>query len=89
MYIIKNAKNSLGFLTIGGAKIMNKKYLLAGILIIIPTVILAIVPLYNHSKPAFSGLPFFYWFQTLWLIIATVLYVLASLLISQVKGGDK
>ena len=70
---------------------MSKNYLftVAGILIAIPTIVLAIVPLYNRPEPAFLGLPFFYWFQTLWLVIATILYVLASLLISQVKGGDK
>ncbi len=67
---------------------MNKKYFLAGILILIPIVVLAIVPLYNHAGPDFLGMPFFYWFQTLWLIIAAVLYVFASILISKVKGGD-
>ena len=63
---------------------MSKNYLftVAGILIAIPTIVLAIVPLYNRPEPAFLGLPFFYWFQTLWLVIATILYTFASLLIS-------
>lgn len=68
---------------------MSKNYLftVAGILIAIPTIVLAVVPLYNHSDPVFLGLPFFYWFQMIWLVIATILYSFASLLISKVKGG--
>ena len=67
---------------------MKKGYLLVGILIIIPIVVLAAVPLYNRVEPTFLGMPFFYWFQTLWLVIATVLYSAASRLISKEKGGD-
>ena len=67
---------------------MKKGYLLAGILIIIPIVFLSAVPLYNRVEPTFLGMPFFYWFQTLWLVIATVLYSAASRLISKEKGGD-
>ncbi len=67
---------------------MKKGYLLAGILILIPIVVLSAVPLYNRAEPAFLGMPFFYWFQTLWLVIAAVLYSTASRLISKEKGGD-
>ncbi len=70
---------------------MSKYFLftVAGILIAIPVIVLAVVPLYNHTNPIFLGIPFFYWFQTVWLVIAAVFYSFASLLISKVKGGDK
>jgi hypothetical protein len=30
-------------------------------------------PLYNRVEPAFIGLPFFYWYQLLWVLIAAAL----------------
>lgn len=29
-------------------------------------------PLYNRAGPAFIGIPFFYWFQLLWVIVSAV-----------------
>ena len=31
------------------------------------------VPLYNRIEPALFGIPFFYWYQMLWVIIGAVL----------------
>jgi hypothetical protein len=31
------------------------------------------VPFYNAVEPAFAGIPFFYWYQFLWVIIGAVL----------------
>lgn len=28
-----------------------------------------IVPIYNHVEPRVFGIPFFYWFQFLWIIV--------------------
>ena len=30
-------------------------------------------PFYNKAEPALAGLPFFYWYQLLWVIISAVL----------------
>jgi uncharacterized RDD family membrane protein YckC len=30
-------------------------------------------PLFNRVEPSFSGIPFFYWYQLLWVIIGAVL----------------
>ncbi len=30
-------------------------------------------PFYNHAEPSFIGLPFFYWYQLLWILIGAVL----------------
>ena len=29
-------------------------------------------PFYNKVEPAFIGIPFFYWFQLLWVIVSAV-----------------
>ena len=29
-------------------------------------------PFYNKAEPAFIGIPFFYWYQLLWVIIGAV-----------------
>jgi uncharacterized protein DUF3311 len=30
-------------------------------------------PFYNRAEPAFIGIPFFYWYQLLWVAISAVL----------------
>jgi hypothetical protein len=30
-------------------------------------------PFYNKAEPAFAGIPFFYWYQLLWIVIGGVL----------------
>ncbi len=30
-------------------------------------------PFYNHTDPAFYGIPFFYWYQLLWVILTSLL----------------
>lgn len=61
---------------------MDNRYIIAGILLVIPTIVLLIVPMYNRVNPEFLGLPFFYWFQGLWLFIAAIMYVIAAKLIT-------
>ena len=31
------------------------------------------VPLYNSAEPTFIGMPFFYWFPLLWIILTAIL----------------
>lgn len=35
------------------------------------------VPLYNHIEPVLAGVPFFYWFQLLLVVIAALITALA------------
>jgi hypothetical protein len=30
-------------------------------------------PLYSSAEPAWQGIPFFYWFQMLWVIVSAIL----------------
>jgi hypothetical protein len=43
------------------------------LLLLIQVVLSLWVPLYNHVDPTLGGLPFFYWFQLLLVVIGAVL----------------
>jgi hypothetical protein len=30
-------------------------------------------PFYNHTEPTWLGVPFFYWYQMLWVILSAIL----------------
>ena len=42
-------------------------------LLILPFVVLLWPPFYNFRNPEFIGIPFFYWFQLLWIIITAII----------------
>ena len=45
--------------------------MLLAILVLIPSAVDLAVPAYNIDAPELLGIPFFYWFQTVWLFAAT------------------
>jgi hypothetical protein len=49
----------------------NSKPLL--LLLFLPFIVLLWPPFYNFQQPEFIGIPFFYWFQLLWIIITAIL----------------
>ena len=42
------------------------------LLLLLPFVGVLWVPLYNSAEPAFAGIPYFYWYQFLWVLISAV-----------------
>jgi hypothetical protein len=42
-------------------------------LLILPFLGTLLPALYNHARPALLGLPFFYWYQLLWVPLTAVL----------------
>lgn len=50
------------------------------ILLIIPFIAMLWPPFYNFTAPEFIGIPFFYWFQLLWIIITAILTAVLYLL---------
>ena len=46
------------------------------LLLVIPFVALLWVPFYNSIEPTISGIPFFYWYQFLWVFITSGLIIL-------------
>ena len=55
----------------------------AGVLLLIPMVALAIVPVYSRETPKLWGFPFFYWYALLWTILAPVFTYTAYLIIKR------
>jgi hypothetical protein len=53
----------------GGARTRRFWY----VLLLIPLVGLLIPSLYNHADPTLIGIPFFYWYQLLWVPLSVVL----------------
>jgi hypothetical protein len=46
------------------------------LLLIIPVVATLWVPFYNQALPALDGIPFFYWYQLVWVpLTAAVVYI--------------
>jgi hypothetical protein len=56
------------------------------VLLLIPCVALAAVPLYSRETPKLWGWPFFYWFQLMWVLITPVLTYTAYLLIRRARS---
>ena len=58
-------------------------YVISGVLIAIAIAIVLplVVPIYARSEPALAGIPFFYWFQMLWVLIDSALLWICYLLI--------
>ena len=44
-------------------------------LLLIPFVALLWVPFYNSVEPRLWGIPFFYWYQFLWVVLTSVVIV--------------
>lgn len=55
-------------------------YALAGVFITIAVIMPLIVPIYAHAAPALGGMPFFYWYQLLWVPIDSLLLLCAYLI---------
>ena len=60
--------------------------LAVAVLLLIPLVALALVPVYSSTTPTLWGFPFFYWYQILWVLITPVLTYTAYLIIKRVRG---
>ena len=64
--------------------------LLAGVLLLVPLVALALVPTYAKNGPHLWGFPFFYWYQFIWVFLASGFTFAAYLVISRARrGGDR
>lgn len=48
-----------------------------GLLFLVIAAVALWVPLYNRAEPSLFGIPFFYWFQTVWILAAAAATALA------------
>ncbi|HSZ11794.1 MAG TPA: DUF3311 domain-containing protein [Rhizomicrobium sp.] len=49
------------------------KFRLVHILLLVPFVAMLWVGFYNRAEPEWAGIPFFYWFQMLWIPLGALL----------------
>jgi len=65
------------------------RYIILALLILIPSIINLLTPLYNRKLPEFLGIPFFYWFQTLWIVVCSGFYLGFAHLMNGVKEKEE
>ena len=53
----------------------KRGFRLSYLLLLIPYVAMLWVPTYNRAEPALAGIPFFYWYQLLWIVIGAAILV--------------
>jgi hypothetical protein len=56
------------------------------VLILIPSTVNLLVPLYNKEMPDIIGIPFFYWFQTIWLVVCSGFYLAFAFFMNKEEG---
>uniref|UniRef100_J2K4F4 Integral membrane protein n=1 Tax=Streptomyces auratus AGR0001 TaxID=1160718 RepID=J2K4F4_9ACTN len=62
---------------------------IAGICLIAPFVAMLWVSSYARIEPTLIGIPFFYWYQMAWVLISTVLTMIAYKLVQREQRARK
>lgn len=60
--------------------------ILVAVLLLIPLLALALVPIYSKENPKLLGFPFFYWYQLVWVVLASVFTYAAFVVIKRARG---
>jgi hypothetical protein len=69
---------------------MKAVHVVLALLLIIPSLVNFYTPLYNTANPYFAGLPFFYWFQILLLVLVVPPYLVFTFLSKRLdEEGEK
>jgi uncharacterized protein DUF3311 len=59
------------------------------LLLLIPFIGLLWVPFYNRTEPSIFGIPFFYWYQFVWVLLASLLIYAVHVLTDGVPADDR
>ena len=59
------------------------------LLFIVQFVIALWPPFYNKAEPSFIGIPFFYWYQLLWVLIGATFTALVYFMTERRHGGGE
>jgi hypothetical protein len=51
----------------------RKPFRLIHLLLLVPFVAILWVPSYNRLDPELAGIPFFYWYQLLWIVLGALI----------------
>jgi uncharacterized membrane protein len=65
-------------------------YALVGVILLVTMVALLAVPTYSHLTPSIGGVPFFYWYTLMWLVVNALLQVIAYQILARAgRRGDR
>jgi hypothetical protein len=57
----------------------KRGFRLSYLLQLVPYAAMLFVPSYNRIEPALAGIPFFYWYQLMWIVLGVVILLPAFL----------
>lgn len=58
------------------------------VLLAIPCIAVLAVPLFNRIEPTLAGIPFFYWWQLLWVPLTSVVLGVVYVTVVPPEAGD-
>jgi hypothetical protein len=67
----------------------RRKIVAACVCLAIPVVALLWVPSYAHEDPSIGGIPFFFWYQFVWVFVCSALTWTAYKLVESARGGKR
>jgi hypothetical protein len=62
---------------------IKSMYIVLALLLLVPSLVNLVVPIYNKEMPSMFGIPFFYWFQTVWLVVCSGFYLAFAYLMNK------
>jgi len=72
MNLVKLARGELGQLSMDRPA-RKRRFRPIQLLLIVPYVAVLWPPFYNQAEPSLAGVPFFYWYQMLWIAIGALI----------------
>jgi uncharacterized protein DUF3311 len=54
-------------------RVSKKKFNPLLLLLLLPVIVLCWPPFYDMQEPNLIGIPFFYWFQILWIVLTAII----------------
>jgi hypothetical protein len=67
----------------------KRRFRLVHLLLIVPYVAVLWPPFYDHAEPSLAGVPFFYWYQMLWIAIGALILLPAYLVEERDSGAAR
>ncbi|MEU7132281.1 DUF3311 domain-containing protein [Streptomyces sp. NPDC046261] len=65
----------------GREPVVTMPLVIAGVCLALPFAAMLWVDSYSRLTPSFIGIPFFYWYQMLWVVLSTLLTVVAYVIV--------
>ena len=64
----------------------KRRFRIVYLLLLIPYVAMLWVPSYNSAAPELAGIPFFYWYQMLWIVLGALILLPAYYSVTRGDG---